>query len=61
VAGENWNSRFCPESHGLIDKKKCESCEKYRHWPQGADEEARECWYDWQAKPSHDESKEDAE
>jgi len=50
VPGRNWNIRFCPESRERIDEKKCKSCEKYRHWPQGTKEEPRECWYDWQAK-----------
>jgi len=48
-------SRCCPESHELIDEQKCESCEKYRHWPEGTDEEPKECWYDWQAKPPENE------
>ena len=55
VAGRNWNIRFCPESRERIDEKKCKSCEKYRHWPQGTKEEPRECWYDWQAKPPSNE------
>ena len=59
VPGRNWNIRFCPESHERIDEKKCKSCEKYRHWPQGTKEEPRECWYDWQTKPPPDESEED--
>jgi len=42
--------RFCPETHKVIDKKQCESCDKYRHWPEGTHQEPRTCWYDWQAK-----------
>ncbi len=45
------NMRICPENHESIDEQKCQSCEKYRHWPEGTDEELRECWYDWQLKP----------
>lgn len=55
VPGRNWNIRFCPESRERIDEKKCKSCEKYRHWPEGTKEEPRECWYDWQAKPPSNE------
>jgi len=59
VPGRNWNIRFCPESRERIDEKKCKSCEKYRHWPEGTKEEPRECWYDWQTKPPPDESEGD--
>jgi len=52
------NMRICPENHESIDEQ-CESCEKYRRWPEGTDEEPRECWYDWQMKPPPDESEED--
>jgi hypothetical protein len=45
------NMRICPENQESIDEQKCQSCEKYRHWPEGTDEELRECWYDWQLKP----------
>jgi hypothetical protein len=58
VPGRNWNIRFCPESRERIDEKRCKSCEKYRHWPEGTKEESRECWYDWQTKPRPDESEE---
>ena len=51
----NRASRYCPESHELVDEQKCESCEKYRHWPEGTDEEPKECWYDWQARLPEDE------
>ena len=44
------NMRFCFECHERIDEQQCESCEKYRHWSDGTDEEPRECWYDWQSK-----------
>ena len=49
------SKRLCPETHELIDEQKCQSCDKYRHWPDGTDEEPRECWYDWQARASDDE------
>jgi len=55
VPGRNRNIRFCSESRERIDEKKCKSCEKYRHWPEGTKEEPRECWYDWQAKEPVDE------
>lgn len=48
-AGISRTARVCPESHQPADEQKCESCEKYHHWPEGTDEEPRECWYDWQA------------
>lgn len=40
--------RHCPENHEIVDVETCESCEKYRHWPEGTNEEPRECWHDWQ-------------
>ncbi len=44
--------RFCCQNGGVIDAKTCQSCEKYRHWPEGTDEEPRECWHQWrQRKP----------
>ncbi|MFB0553067.1 MAG: hypothetical protein ACETWQ_07105 [Phycisphaerae bacterium] len=55
------NTRYCPESHEIIYEQKCESCEKYRHWPEGTDEEPRECWYDWQARPPSDECDDDSD
>jgi len=56
ISGKNSRPRFCPESRKLIDEQKCRSCEKYRHWPEGTDEEPRQCWYDWQANPTANES-----
>ena len=47
-AGISSDLRYCLESHELVDKETCESCEKYRHWPEGTNEEPRECWHDWQ-------------
>ncbi len=61
VVRRQGNRRFCPESHEVINVRECESCEKYRHWPQGTDEEPRECWYDWQGKPPSNETDEDEE
>lgn len=56
VARRQGNRRSCPESRVVIYEQECESCEKYRHWPEGTDEEPRECWYDWQGKPPSDNS-----
>jgi hypothetical protein len=46
-AQSNVSLRHCPESREIINRETCESCEKYRHWPEGTDEEPRECWHDW--------------
>jgi hypothetical protein len=54
--GRSINLHYCPDSHELIDKKKCKSCEKYRHWPDGTDKGPRECWYDWQTRKTDDET-----
>jgi len=51
--------RICPGSHELIDTEKCNDCDKYRHWPQGTNEEPKECWYDWQNRQTDDDSDED--
>jgi len=51
-AGVGRRIRICPESHERIDEENCLSCEKYRHWPEGTDEEPKECWYDWKARSS---------
>jgi hypothetical protein len=42
-----------------VDLEQCESCEKYRHWPEGTDEEPRECWYDWQDSQAFTEDERD--
>jgi hypothetical protein len=55
------NLRLCPETHELIDQQKCQSCQKYRHWPGGTNEEPRECWHDWQAEQPSDESDEEGD
>jgi len=55
------NTRYCPDSKEIIYEQKCESCEKYRHWPEGTNDEPRECWYDWQAKPPGDEFDDDSD
>lgn len=52
--------RYCPESREAIHNDQCEDCEKYRRWPEGTDEEPRECWYDWQARPPLDEPDDDS-
>lgn len=56
IFGTSSNLRFCPESREAVNTEECQKCEKYRHWPEGTDEEPRECWYDWQAKQSLGES-----
>jgi prepilin-type processing-associated H-X9-DG protein len=38
-ASSNRTSRTCPESNELIDEQECLTCEKYRHWPEGANGE----------------------
>ena len=48
MANSHRGQRYCPESREIIDEQQCESCDKYRHWPDGTDEEPRECWYDWE-------------
>jgi len=53
--------RFCPESREAVDEEKCESCEKYRHWPTSTKDEPRECWYNWQAKQNLGESDDDSD
>ena len=53
----SYSARYCPETHEMIDKKQCESCEKYRHWPEGTTEEPRQCWHDWQATQPNDRDK----
>jgi hypothetical protein len=52
--------RYCPDSRELVDTDGCGSCEKYQHWPEGTDEEPRECWYDWQAMPHTEHSETDS-
>ena len=59
VFGTVPSERYCPESHERIDTRQCESCEKYRHWPDGTEEKPRECWYDWQAIQSANNSSEE--
>ncbi|MBN2139001.1 MAG: hypothetical protein JW720_14425 [Sedimentisphaerales bacterium] len=44
-------TRFCPDTNYSVDKEDCRCCDKYRHWPEGAEEEPRECWHDWMATP----------
>ena len=59
MAGTGSPTRVCPESKDLIDKEQCESCDKYRCWPDGTNEEPRECWYDWQRIQQFADSDED--
>ncbi len=53
--------RWCHEARDLVDWEICESCDKFRHWPDGTDEEPRECWHDWQARQAAEESDEENE
>lgn len=50
------DTRICPESREFIYEKECKSCKKYRHWPEGTNEEPRKCWYDWQREETNDEA-----
>lgn len=60
ILGTGSNLRFCPESHEAVNTQECEKCEKYRRWPEGTNEEPRECWYYWQAKPPAEEGDDDS-
>jgi hypothetical protein len=53
-------TRYCPESREVIYIDRCDDCEKHRHWPEGTNEEPKECWYDWQAQSLNDDSKNDS-
>lgn len=55
----NTNLRFCFEDLDIIDRKTCQSCDEYRHWPEGTHDEPRECWHDWRLRQPIDESHED--
>ena len=39
--------RLCLDTRDLVDVDVCDSCDRYRHWPEGTDEEPRECWHEW--------------
>lgn len=54
-------TRYCPETQEVISNDKCDDCEKYRHWPEGTDDEPRECWHDWQEKPPSDDFDSDSD
>ena len=43
------STKYCPEQGEMVDESQCENCDKYRHWPEGADEHPKQCWHDWQA------------
>ena len=45
--------RICSECHDVVTDEQCQACDKYRHWPEGADEEPRVCWHEWQAGSPH--------
>ena len=49
IVGGRGLLRYCPESKDLTERQQCESCTKFRHWPEGTDTPPRECWHDWQA------------
>jgi len=51
--------RYCPEIFEIVSEQDCQACEKYRHWPEGTDDEPRECWYDWKANQPLADSEED--
>ena len=41
----------CPDRNELIYRPDdCQDCPRYRHWPDGTDEEPRECWFDWELR-----------
>lgn len=61
MAGTNIDLRFCPEVHETVNTQECEKCEKYRHWPEGTNEEPKECWYYRQPEPPTDEPHDDGE
>jgi len=48
------SARACPDTNESVNKEYCQCCEKYRHWPDGTDEEPKECWHDWMAAPKFD-------
>jgi hypothetical protein len=38
---------FCFETQSEVLLETCWSCEKFRHWPDGTQEEPRMCWHLW--------------
>jgi len=58
-AGISSDLRYCLDSHELVDKETCESCEKYRHWPEVTNEDPKECWHDWQLAHSYNSDESD--
>jgi len=54
-------TRFCPDTSYSVDKKDCQDCDKYRHWPEGTEKEPRECWHDWVATPKLDRRRDEVE
>jgi hypothetical protein len=54
-------TRFCPDTSYSVDKKDCQDCDKYRHWPEGTEKEPRECWHDWTATPKLDRRRDEVE
>lgn len=62
ISGKNSRPRFCPETRKLIDEQKnCQYCEKYRHWPEGTNQEPRKCWYDWQMERNKNKTDHDSD
>ena len=47
---------YCPETREIVDIRECATCGKFRHWPDGTDEEPRTCWHLWRktAQPPED-------
>jgi hypothetical protein len=49
-AGPIGIGRICPEAGEFVSEEQCQDCDKYRHWPEGTDEEPRECWHEWRER-----------
>ncbi len=52
-------NRVCPDCQEIVNEEYCHVCEKYRHWPEGTDQEPRECWYEWKERESTEHVEED--
>jgi hypothetical protein len=57
--GATSNHLYCPESRESVDPQECKSCDKYRRWPEGTQEEPMECWHDWETRRALREAEED--
>ena len=47
--------RYCGDRRDVVPLEICEACDKYRHWPEGTNNEPRDCWHDWQQRRSPEE------